>query len=89
MAHITLSIPDDTLTVMRKHPEINWSEIARHNIVAKALDLTKSIDSYRLLEALPEHTKKEIMAGDEKFAAAYSKKVREKGWKRTRFLTQA
>lgn len=89
MARITLSIPDETYTLMRKHPEINWSEIARRNIVAKTLDLTKSIDSHRLFEALPEHTKKGIMEGDEKFAAEYSKKVREKGWKRTRYLTQA
>ena len=47
---------------MRKHLEVNWSEIARHNLIAMALDLTKSIDSHRLLEAIPEHTKKEIFA---------------------------
>lgn len=29
MSNMTLSIPDELREEMRKHPEINWSEIAR------------------------------------------------------------
>ena len=39
MANITFSVPDDLKKEMEKHPEINWSEVARSAIRQKVADL--------------------------------------------------
>ena len=41
MASLTLSIPEDLRAKMRQFPEINWSEVARQAITAKAKLLGK------------------------------------------------
>jgi len=52
MTHITLSIPDDLYKIMKRHKEINWSEVARRAIIEKLL----------LLKAQEEGiTRKELM----------------------------
>ena len=52
MARITLSIPDDLYRIMKRHKEINWSEVARRAIMEKLL----------LLKAQEEGiTRKELM----------------------------
>ncbi len=89
MAHITLSLPDETYAVMKKNPEINWSEVARQNIIAKALDLTKTIYAHDLLKQLPEQIQKSILVTNEQRAIGFANGVREKGWKRRKYLTQA
>ena len=37
MTHITLSIPEELYRLMKKHREINWSEVARRAIIEKLL----------------------------------------------------
>ena len=44
MVSITLAVPHDLKAEMEKHPEFNWSEIARKAIRDK-LDLLKKMDS--------------------------------------------
>lgn len=41
MPSLTLSIPEDLRKKMREFPEINWSEVARQAIIAKAKVLEK------------------------------------------------
>ncbi len=37
MTHITLNIPEELYRLMKKHREINWSEVARRAIIEKLL----------------------------------------------------
>jgi len=37
MTHITLSIPRELYRLMKKHREVNWSEVARRAIIEKLL----------------------------------------------------
>ena len=39
MVSITLSIPDETRELMKRFPEINWSQIVRKAITEKAKNL--------------------------------------------------
>lgn len=39
MVSMTLSIPEDLREQMRKHPEVNWSEVARQAIKKRAEQL--------------------------------------------------
>jgi len=39
MANITVSVNDDLKDMMDKHPEINWSEVARQSFKEKLEDL--------------------------------------------------
>jgi hypothetical protein len=39
MAHITLSVPEEIRELMGRHPELNWSEVARQAFKEKALQL--------------------------------------------------
>ncbi|MFW6048527.1 MAG: hypothetical protein ACOC87_04470 [Candidatus Natronoplasma sp.] len=39
MANITVSVDDDLKKMMDKHPEINWSEVARQSFKEKLEDL--------------------------------------------------
>ena len=52
MAHITLSIPDEIYTEMKKHPEIKWSEIARQNIVEKTLLMKRGLHTKEIFKIL-------------------------------------
>ncbi len=88
MAHITLSIPDEIYAEMKKHPEIKWSEIARRNIIEKTIMLKKKVSGKELLKLLPPETQKSLQEANEKESKEFYKKVREKGWKRTKYLTQ-
>ena len=87
MAHITLSIPDEVYETMKKHPEIKWSEVARKSIVEKTLHLKKTITSKELLQLLPVKIREGIEKS--KDDPKFYEKVREKGWKRKKYLTQA
>jgi len=89
MAHITLSIPDEVYEEMKKHPEIKWSEIARRSIIEKTLLLKKKIQGKELLKLLPNNIRKSIEDANEKESVEFYKKIKEKGWKRTKYLTQA
>ena len=39
MVNITLSVPEEIKEIMNKHPEMNWSEIARQAFKEKAAQL--------------------------------------------------
>lgn len=39
MTNMTLSIPKELKNLMEKHPEINWSEVARQSFREKVKDL--------------------------------------------------
>lgn len=39
MTNMTLSIPKELKDLMEKHPEINWSEVARQSFREKVKDL--------------------------------------------------
>ena len=41
MPNITLSIPAEVHRLMRKYPEIRWSEVARRAIISKLEDLRR------------------------------------------------
>jgi len=45
MQSVTLSIPEELKLEMKKHPEVNWAEVARAALLSKAakLRLLKSI----------------------------------------------
>lgn len=40
--NITLSVPDNVYALMKAHPEINWSNVAKRGIEAFATILTKA-----------------------------------------------
>jgi predicted nucleic acid-binding protein len=41
MPNMTLSVPADVHRLMRRHPEIRWSEVARRAIIQKLMDLER------------------------------------------------
>ncbi len=89
MVHITLSIPDDVYREMKKHPEIKWSEIARHSIIQKTTLLKNKMHSHDLFNLLSPEMKKGIGMASEKTAIKFYKKMKRKSWKRKKYLTQA
>ena len=89
MAHITLSIPDEVHSEMKRHPEIKWSEVARQSIIQKAVMLKKSMPVSEFLKLLPLETRKSIEKSTEKEDMEFYKKMESKSWKRKKFLTQA
>ncbi len=89
MAHITLSIPDEVYTEMKNHPEIKWSEIARKSIIEKTLFLKGVINSKQLLELLSHETRNDIKNVSKKEWVVFYKNVKQKEWKRKKYLTQA
>ena len=89
MAHITLSISDEIYEQMKKHPEIKWSEVARQSIIKKTLSLRNPISGKELLKLLPADVQKSIKSADQKQSIEFYKKVKEKEWKRKKYLTQA
>ena len=88
MAHITLSIPDEVYHEMKQHPEIKWSEVARQNIIEKALLLKKKMHVKDFLKLVSPETQKRILLMDESKEQEYTKKVKGKEWKRAKYLTQ-
>lgn len=87
MAHITLSIPDEVYKEMKAHPEIKWSEVARQNIIEKALHLKKTMHSSDLFKLLSPETQRNLETVNEKeYVKAYTQ-MKEKEWKRAKYLT--
>jgi hypothetical protein len=39
MTNMTLAVPDDIMSIMKKHKEIKWSEVARQALTEKAEEL--------------------------------------------------
>ena len=70
MANMTLSIPDELLTRMRKFNEIKWSEVARRAIEQRTRDLEMIED----IASKSKLTKKDIEEFDAKIKAAANKR---------------
>ncbi len=60
MPHITLSIPEELLERMRRHPEIKWSEVARRAIRRYLMELEDEASGEEILEELPKEIKEKI-----------------------------
>lgn len=70
MAHITLSVPEELKEVMNKHPEMNWSEVARQSFREKASQL-------ELLDAIASKSKL-----SKKDALEIGRKIKKSMWKK-------
>ena len=91
-AHITLSVRRQLYEEMKKHKEINWSEIARKSIEEKLSELKDITEGKDLAKKLDPETRRilqEISTLPKKDWINYYRRVREKEWKRTRSLIQA
>ena len=89
MAHITLSIPDEVYTEMKRHPEIKWSEVARHSIIQKTHLLKTSMSGKDVMGLLSVKTRISLEKVPEKDWAKFSKEGKKRSWKRRSYLTQA
>ena len=85
MPNITLSIPDEIYSKMKRYSEIKWSEVVRKAIVdyLKKLEEGKTeISTKELLEELGDDFKKFLDELDfEKVMKGYEK-MRDEEWKR-------
>ncbi len=91
-AHITLSVPNELYDEMKKHKEINWSEVARKSIEEKLSDLKDITEGKELAKRLDPQSRKileEISKLPKKDWLNYYRKMREREWKRTKSLIQA
>ncbi len=85
MAHITLSIPDNIHAIMKTHAEIKWSEIARRNVIKKAMELSNVISASDFYSTLSKTTQEKIESVSDNEWITYAKKVREADRKRKKF----
>lgn len=74
MVSITLAVTPELKKEMDKHPELNWSEIARQSIKSR-IDLLNKMDS---LLANSKLTEEDALRLGEKVNRAVSKKYRER-----------
>ena len=74
MVNVTLSIPEDLKKTMDKHPEMNWSEVARQAFKERLSQL-------ELLDALASKSKL-----TEKDALELGRKIKKSLWKRYKGL---
>lgn len=82
MPHITLSIPQDVYDLMKRHPEVKWTQIVRQSIrdYVDELEGESSMERIRdkldpaVLAAIPDVSKED--------AKDWVRKMREKGWKK-------
>ena len=75
MVNLTLAVPEDLHRIMKSHPEIKWSEVARQAIweYARKLDLMDEVlGKSKLTEAEARSVGESIKKG---IAKRYSKKV--------------
>lgn len=89
MAHITLHVSDGTYELMKKHPEIKWSEVARKAIVEYLAGLGDRSSGKEVLENISTISRLKLKSVSEEEARIFSKSVVEKEWKRAQSLTQA
>lgn len=74
MVNITLSVPKELKKIMDKHPEMNWSEVARQAFKEKVSQL-------ELLDAIASKSKL-----TEKDAIELGRKIKKSLWKRYKKL---
>jgi hypothetical protein len=68
MSSLTLAIPADLKTRMKRFPEINWSEVARQAIAEKT----------RILEQMQRFVSKSSLTEDE--ALAVGREIKRRVW---------
>ena len=56
MVSITVAVPEDIRTLMKKYPEVNWSGLVRKSIVQNAKELESIEEMKRILESEKEIT---------------------------------
>ena len=88
VAHITLSVPEDVYTMMKKHPEIKWSEVARTAILEYLKTLEERSSGAEILESLPSEIRTTLRNLTEREAREFYSRVGEKEWKRIKSLTR-
>jgi len=92
MAHITLSLDEETYGIVKKHPEINWSEIARRSIKKETTRINGIVKGKDFFDNLPEETKngiKEISKFPKSSWKKYYKGMKEKEWNRAKLSIRA
>ncbi len=82
MPNITLSIPEEIYELMKKHPEVKWSEVARKAIIDYVRRLEGIISSEELLEDLGDEVKEILASVSIEAAEDYAGRVREAEWRR-------
>jgi len=72
VVNVTFAVPEELHKIMRQHPEIKWSEIARKAMweYARKLELMERITSESRLSG------KDVLELDEKVKAEVSEKYR-------------
>lgn len=72
MVNVTFAVPEELHEIMRRHPEIKWSEIARKAMweYAQKLELMEKIVSESRL------SEKDVLELDKKVKAEMSEKYR-------------
>jgi hypothetical protein len=72
VVNVTFAVPEELHEIMRRHPEIKWSEIARKAIweYARKLELMERVASESQL------SEKDVLELDKKVKAEVSKKYR-------------
>jgi len=73
VVNVTFAVPEELHEIMRKHPEIKWSEIARKAMweYASRLELMERLTSESRL------SEKDVLELDKKVKAGIAKKYRE------------
>lgn len=70
MPNITLTIPNELHNIVKKHNEINWSEIARRAMITQA----KKLELMDKLVGKSELTEKDVEELDHKIKAGLFKR---------------
>lgn len=89
MAHITLSVPDELYKEMKKHPEIKWSEAARHGIRQQLSGLRGVISGKELLKKLSPETRGALFSIPNKEWVKGYKEMKKGEKRRLKLLTRA
>ena len=76
MANMTLAIPDELRTEMKKFPEIKWSEVARTAIIERLNNQEKLKLVNKLLEK-SQFTRKDAEEINKKVKSSSSKRFKE------------
>ncbi len=82
MPHITLSIPQDVYDLMKKHPEVKWTQIVRERIHSYVEELEGETTMERIRQKIDPKVLAAIPDVSKEDAKAWVRKMREKEWKK-------
>lgn len=89
MPHITLSIPQDVYDLMKKHPEVKWTQVVREGIRSYALDLEGETTTEEIRKRMDPQVLAAIKDATPEQSRAWLKAMREKEWKKRESWTRA